>query len=497
MKPLLPAITSAIAGLAIGAAAYLATKPAEAPVKTMAPAKIERMETTEAALLASSDKLEQLRDPALPNRTGRVALWLPHASLQEVESLWARISEEKPHQDVLASLVFARWVMLDVKGAMAASTKWNGSAGAWEAWAAWDPRAAEAAARESTDRTALIRVLMTLAGKDPEYVLKQLQQEAVGGGYVIPKLIDGFIDQSRYDKAMEVAVQFSQGFMAREKILKAWSKQSPEEVLRWGYANPHLFASDQNDGVVASVVQESMDKMPEILGKMPAGKTKGRVQRAYLQALAGKDPARAIDFAEKSVSPVVRNDLLGTMGRKYAASNPEKAVEILGKLLDGGAPLGEYPVAAFFAEGPREGWHSTDSAAAGFAEDLMIRMPEQAMDAVMSESGKPAYQQAARQFAADWMERDRWDFGTWLAKQPADPLRDELVQGFSQRLVGGSQPAFPEAMNWANSMGDAASRDRLIDQFLQRWEMRDPDGLKSYLSAADTPAAVQARAKKK
>jgi hypothetical protein len=45
-------------------------------------------------------------------------------------------------------------------------------------------------------------------------------------------------------------------------------------------------------------------------------------------------------------------------------------------------------------------------------------------------------------------------------------------------------------------MSDAASRDRLIDQFLQRWEAQDPDGLKSYLGAADTPAAVQQRVKK-
>jgi hypothetical protein len=495
MKTLASGFAFVLAGLAVGAVSYRALQPAPAAARTAGASKIERVEVSEPTLHPSNDTLETLKDPALPDRAARLALWLPHASLEDVVKFWEHLNSNKPVPEPLLSLVLARWVVLDPQGAVAADGKMDSGFSVWEAWAAWDPRAAETAARTGGEPMALMRVLQAIAGRDPDYVAKQLEEGFRSSQQIVPKLIDGFIAQNRFDKAMDAALRFGRTFQHRETVLKEWSKRAPGEVLHWGTENPHLFGSDQNDGVIMRIVQQSEDKVPDILAKMPSSDIKTRVERAYAFKLAERDPSKAIGFAETMGSPLARDSLLGELGRKFSASKPAAAAEILGKLLDHEAKLGEYPVAVFFLEGERNGWHSTDSPLAGFAEDLVVRIPELAMDAVMA-SGKPAYQDAARQLASDWMERDRWDFGTWLARQPVDTMRDDLVQTFSRRLAGGSEPAFPEAVTWATSVGDATRRDQLVDDLLENWKAEDPDALHSYLAASNTPESVRSRAKK-
>ncbi len=495
MKQLLPSIATACAGLAIGAIVYSATKPAEAPVKTMGPAKIERAEVTEATLLPSSDTLEILKDPNLPDRAGRIALWLPHASFDEVVKLWEILGGSPPIPQPLDKLVLSRWVMLDPQGAIA-SGKDPRDFSMWEAWASIDPRAAEAAARASGKKMAVWKVLASISSRDPDYVAKLFEEDLAGANIVLPKLIEGFIAQRRFDKAMDSALRLGGNYSHKLTLLEEWAKEDLEQVLLWGTQNPHHFLTGENDEMVVGITRDKAEKIPEILAKMPTCDIKARVERAYILELAGKDSAKAVSFAEGLSSPLARNSMLGELGRKYAASNPPMAAEILGRMLDHDAPLGEYPVAVFFAEGERAGWHSTDSPACGFAEDLITRMPELAMDAVMAGSGKPAYDHAARQLGGDWMERDRWDFGTWLARQPVDKLRDELVESFSSSLIHESEPAYPEAVTWASSMGEAATRDELVDQFLRRWESDDPDALQVYLAAPNTPEIARSRAKK-
>jgi hypothetical protein len=495
MKPLRPAIASAVAGLAIGAVAYRVTMSPEAPAKRMAPAKIERIEIPEPTLLPSSDTLEILKNPDLPDRAARIALWLPHAGLQEVVNLWKHLIANKPIPEPLASLVLSRWVMLDPQGAVAAGSDPNDFS-IWEAWASIDPRAAEAAARASGKRMAVWRVLAAISGPDPDYVAKLLEEDLSGASIVLPKLIEGFIAQRRFDKALDSVLRLGGNYNHKLTVLQEWAKEDLEQVLLWGAQNPHHFLKGENDEMVTGITRDKAEKIPEILAKMPTSDIKARVERAYMLELAEKDSAKAIRFAEGMPSPLARNSMLGELGRKYAASNPAVAAEILGKMLDHDAPLGEYPVAVFFAEGERGGWHSTDSPACGFAEDLITRMPEQAMDAVMAGSGKPAYDHAARQLAEDWMERDRWDFGTWLAGQPVGKLRDELVGTFSSSLIDEVEPAYPEAVTWASSVGDARTRDELVDRFLQRWESDDPNALRIYLAAPGTPEIARSRAKK-
>ncbi|MCW1912057.1 hypothetical protein OJ996_00620 [Luteolibacter sp. GHJ8] len=495
MKSLLPALASTVAGLAIGAAAYRAMKPTDVPVKTMAPAKIERAEVSEATLLPSGDTLEILRDPNLSDRAGRIALWLPHAGLDEVVKLWEHLSASPPIPEPLGKLVLSRWVMLDPQAAMASGKNPNDFS-AWEAWASIDPRAAEAAARASGKRMAVWRVLAAISGLDPDYVAKLLEEDLSGANIVLPKLVEGFIAQRRFDKALDSVLRLGGNYNHKLTVLQEWAKEDLEQVLLWGAQNPHHFLKGENDEMVNGITRDKAEKIPEILAKMPTSDIKARVERAYMLELAEKDTAKAIRFAEGVASPLARNSMLGELGRKYAASNPNVAAEILGKMLDHDAPLGEYPVAVFFAEGERGGWHSTDSPACGFAEDLITRMPELAMDAVMAGSGKPAYDHAARQLAEDWMERDRWDFGTWLAGQPVGKLRDELVETFSSSLIHEGEPAYPEALNWASSMGDAGTRDELVDQFLRRWGSDDPDALRVYLAAPGTPEIARSRAKK-
>ncbi|WP_035613834.1 hypothetical protein [Haloferula sp. BvORR071] len=495
MKLLAPGL-SIVVGLTAGALVSRALHPPATLTATLAPAKVaERPQIAAPALLPSSDTVETLKDPDLPDRPARLAIWLPHATLPEIEALWEQLLANQPIPQPLATLVIARWVVLDPQGAMAGNLKLGGTLGAWEAWAAVDPRAAEAAARASNERGALYMVLQGIAGRDPDYVAKLIEQD-LGLAQLGSNVVDGFIAQRRFDKALDFTLRLgsSTNSRAKDKLLREWSKDDPEQLLLWGARSPRLLTS-VGEELTSAIAREQIDKMPGILAKMPTGEVKGRLRQAYATALAEKDPAAAIRFAESEEAPLAAAALLGNLGRKFTTTQPAMAVEVLGKILESGRALDEYPVAVFFLEGQREGWHSTDTPFPGFAEDLIKNMPELAMDAVMASDDKPAYQAAARQLANDWMEKDEWDFGVWLKRQPAGALRDDLALKYSSQLANGDKPAYDQALSWTGSVADAKQRDSQIDQLLLQWQGRDPAALRSYLSASGTPEIIRSRAK--
>lgn len=494
MKPLAAGLTIAM-GLAAGAMVSRALhSPAEA-VAPPAPAKSEeRPQIAEASLLPSSDTLETLKDPNLAGRQGRLAIWLPHASLAEVQALWESLNASQPVPSDLVRLVLARWVVLDPQGALSATRKPGRASEAWTAWAAWDPRAAEAAARASDEPGALILVLQGLAGRDPDYVAKLLETDSKLAYALVPKIVDGFIAQRRYDRALDTALRLGGNHYSKEKILLEWSREDPEQLLLWGALAPQVFKSASME-MPGTIAREQMDKMPGILAKMPSGEIKSDMRSGYVLALAEKDPAAALRYAEGIDAPLTGYGLLGELGRKFTASNPPLAVEILSKLLEAGRPLDEYQVAVFFLDGQRPDWHSTDTPFPGFAEDLIKNMPELAMDAVMASADKPAYQAAARQLAADWMEKDEWDFGGWLKRQPSGALRDELALEYANRLAHGERPAMDQAIMWTSGAADSPKRDSQLDNLLMNWKSEDAGAYRAFISSSAVPEVVRKRAK--
>ncbi len=498
MKPHLVSGLAVVLGLAAGALAQRALHPPVEPVAPPAPAKtVQRPQVIEPGLLPSSDTLETLKDPDLPDRVARLAIWLPHASQPELSALWDDLVAHKPIPYPMAALVFSRWVVLDPQGAMEANRKLGADSGAWEAWAAVDPQAAEAAARASGQAGALAMVLKGIAGRDPDYVAKLIEQDYKGLGRLLTNVVDGFIAQRRYDKALDVAMRLGiDGHNdSRDKILREWAREDIGEMLAWGARNPKILRSLGED-IPEEILRGQVDKIPGILAKMPSGQAKGKVREAYTMALAEKDPAAAIHFAEGVEAPLAGAALLGSLGRKFTTTQPAAAVEVLGKLLDSGRALDEYPVAVFFLEGQRDGWHSTDTPFPGFAEDLVNHMPEMALDAVMASADKPAYQAAARQLAGAWMEKDEWDFSGWLKRQPAGKMRDELAISYSTQLVNGDKPAYEPALQWASGVADAGQRDHQLDRVLEEWKDANAEALQAYLRASTTPEIIRSRGKK-
>ncbi|HEY1122794.1 MAG TPA: hypothetical protein VGE67_14380 [Haloferula sp.] len=478
-------------GLALGAVAHGAFRSGPKVESALQPTKVAIRPPAVAApgLLPSSDTLEILKDPKLPDQMARVALWLPHASLEEVQAFWDSL-EEHPASDELKILVLARWVALDPAGALKTRGEGIGSIPAWEAWAYWDPRAAHQAALDSGDSKALVAVMQVLATRDPDYVLKLLDDGAVNPR-VARRVVDGFLAQRSYERALEVSLRFG-GSSDKGKIYSEWAKQDPLEALKWGSRQPDLVELLNGDDVIMrDIARQQGSAIPEILGKLPSGKIKGRLEEAYARDLAAKDPAAAIRFASEAKAPLTRDYLLGSIGIVAAATQPDAAAEVFTKLLDSGRSLGEHPVMVFFPDGPRK-WSSTRSPLDGFGKALAEHMPEKALDTAMLGADKPAYQKAALQLAGMLMERDAWDFGGWLDRQPASETRDQMIQQFSSHLVSGREPAYAEALSWAAATSDVRQRDAQLSQLIARWKSKDPAACQRYLADPATPEAVRA-----
>lgn len=477
-------------GLALGAAAHGVFRSEQKVELALQPTKTAlRPQVVAPGLLPSEDTLEILKDPKLPDRMARVALWLPHASLEEVKAFWDYLVDH-PASDELKVLVLARWVALDPAGAMKARGEREGGLRAWEAWAYWDSRAAHRAALDSGDAKALAAVMQVLATRDPDYVLKLIDDGVANPG-VARRVMDGFLAQRSYERALEVSLRFGV-VMDKSKIYTEWAKQDPLEALKWGSHQPKLVDSiNSDDMIMRDIARQHGAAIPEILGKLPSGEIKGRLQKAYIRDLAAKDPAAAIRFASEANTPSMRDNLLGSVGMITAATQPEAAAEVFTKLLDSGRSLGEHPVMVFFPEGPRK-WTSIDSPLEGFGKALAEHMPEKALDTAMLSADKPAYHKAALQLADMLMERDAWDFGGWLDRQPASETRDEMIQQFSSHLVSGREPAYAEALSWAAATSDVRQRDAQLSQLITRWKSKDPAACQRYLADPATPESIRA-----
>ncbi|MEK7949503.1 hypothetical protein WKV53_03295 [Luteolibacter sp. Y139] len=444
-----------------------------------------------AGLLPSDDTLEILKDPKLPDRVSRVALWLPHASLEEVQEFWNHLMENPAVPDELIVLVMARWVALDPAGAIKAKRPGLGPSRAWEAWAYSDPKAAHRAAVDSGDDQIQMLVMQAIASRDPDYVLKLMEEGDMASRRSASRVVDAFLAQRSYERAMDVTLRFSSG-LNKDKIFREWAKQDAAEALKWGLQQPKLVSTiNKDDELMRDIARQNEAAVPEILAKLPAGDIKQRLQGAYVKALAERDPEVAMRFASDIGSPLLRDNLLGTIGASLAGSKPEAAAGILSKLLDEGRSLGEHPVIVFFPEGSRQ-WTSTESPLDGFGKALVERMPEQALDTAMQNAEKPAYRKAALQLADMAMERDAWDFGGWLDRQPAGGVRDELILHFSSHLVEEGEPAYAEALSWAAAMSDARQRDEQLSDLLSRWKSKDPEAYRKYVADPKTPEAIRA-----
>lgn len=485
---------SVIAGLVLGAGLRLAFHPAVQATTGTAPTKARRPEAPSPGLLKSSDSLETLKDTALPNRAVRVALWLPQADLPEVMALWEHLLATPPVPEPLGALVMARWVELDPQGAIAGNGKTGRNIAAWRAWAAAEPRAAEAAARASGDRWALAMVLEAIAGRDPDYVLKQIEGGLFRGYQILPMVIAGFIAQRRYDKALDAELRLGGIYGTRGWVINEWVRYDPGTALLRAAESPSILPRINDDEAMVRIGREQFDKIPAILAGMPTGQIKSRLERGYALALAEKDPAAALRYVKGLATTPVQHDLLIDMGRNLAESNPAGAAVVLGKILEGGHPIFEQSVTQFFPDGQRKtsipvGLRTT------LPDELATHLPERAMEVAMS-SDQPAYRQAAQILGDRWMSRDKWAFGNWLNGQPNGDTRDHLTLEYARQIAGGRSPSYAESLAWASSVADSPQRDQRLDEILANWKTKDPAALGVYLAAPETPEVVRTRAEK-
>lgn len=474
-------------GVALRQGTPVATAPpvaAPAPTKTYRPPAAEPL----APLPASIDTLEAFKDPLIAHRAARIALWLDKAALDDVKALWELINDESPPSQVLIRLVMSRWVMLDPQGALAACGHYTEAV--WAAWVDLDPDAARQAAAGSD--AALAAVARAMAATDPDRVLTQLLKGEVKNASLAISAGMTFLAQRQYEKAMEAsAFSETQGLAGR--IFKDWLKDDPERALAWA-SNPGLLRTmGMPEQLAATIYSEHPELLPGLFDKYPAGQTKQELQAGYARLLGETDLNAALDYAAKAEGrQQIR--LMAEIGTKMARVNPQKAAEVLRRVLDDGGSVTMQRDVHFLPENTLR--YEAESPVATFAEELAKHMPEAALDAVYDSGGNKEYENTARLLAKEWLREDAYDFATWLMRQQGGALRDDLTVSLAERVVDDGEPAYGEALNWLATMNDAGARDRQLGRVLSAWNHRAPDALRGYLSGKDVPAVVHEQAER-
>jgi hypothetical protein len=429
-------------------------------------------------------------------RTLLMARFLQTAPSAELGGVVQRVGRAEPYDDNLLSMVWERWVEVDLESALHSSD----SSAPWEAWAKLKPQAALDAALKESPPEHLEAVLRGIAGSDPALASKTAAQHPELEGH--PAQNEIFMGLAKKDPpaAMKAALEISPS-MARSQM-QSWLREDPEAARAWlrSLTDPgqrRLFEAAALDELTGSDPAAAI----RAAASLPLGARQTQIIGEAMAELARQDPAAARAAAGALPTPYARSQALVALAGSLADRDAGAATALISSidwnlLKDTGPARWEYTgIDGKSVTGSPTDWEEVPQdgkTTRSLLTKLMSSDPARTAEtlaALPEASGAPV---AAA--IGVWAGQQPEAASAWVRDLPAGPARDSGIEGLTAWLTKDSpEPDFPAAVEWARS----ASPDRqfgILQQTFNAWKQVDPEAARQAIEQEeDLPLTPQQR----
>ncbi len=224
---------------------------------------------------------------------------------------------------------------------------------------------------------------------------------------------------------------------------------------------------------------------------MPPGAKRRSFQEAWVKSLAATDPDKAGEIARAETSPSRRADLLSTIGRALASSDPQAALEIFREIsafdehLPGGGRALHLPDGTTFTGGV--------PARMAFYDALIAAAPAETMAIAEDLAASAGDAEAVRTVAERWGRKNPESFAAWLHDYQAGTDRDRMVVDFfsdQSRTVGRISDLTVSLLPLVEDP-EKSGLNAHIGLFLEDWRDWDAEDFDAYLASKNVPEIIR------
>ena len=301
------------------------------------------------------------------------------------------------------------------------------------------------------------------------------QQEAKGAhtlhavslfGYAWGKVDGESAMDARYDNQ-----QWGPSLAAR--ALEGWSAQDPDDAMVWVEDEQRSMSKSLRNALLTGLAASAPEKAAAYLVTLEETTDPS----SYVKPVVVAQMKQGFSKAESWVENLPSDGLKGS-GWEHLAKH--LADEDLEQALAWGQTRAADPVSAkamaAIAERVINDGFATPEGDHKAAIDWLETLPE-------GVAKNAAYAKAVR----TWARRKPNNAGEFLGQLPNSPAKDQAIRAFSLEI----RSKDPEvAVLWANTIGDAESRQHTIVTAARHWHRVDPQRTMEWLQQADLPADV-------
>ena len=266
-----------------------------------------------------------------------------------------------------------------------------------------------------------------------------------------------------------------------ERVLNATAAIDPKRALQMAATLPTVNAASETRAIFSTWASSDLDGALEAAMDLPEGKSRNQAIEAVMGDWAAKDANAALDWAVKHGAERGMNELLQTAFMTAANERPDLAASYIAKLDDGrdrDGIIGTLGI-RWAAQDPEAAkrWalgledHDRTLALEGLVGGLLYDDPARALELARAiDDGKSRGRNTAAVISV-WA--DRQPETAWSAAQdlPAGREKDEVIAGVIGSLARNNPMAAAEALT---ELDDAPSLRRATGDIARAWAELDP-----------------------
>jgi hypothetical protein len=283
-----------------------------------------------------------------------------------------------------------------------------------------------------------------------------------------------------------------------ESVLSAWAERDLPSAVAYFDSTLRQLKPHEMQGAAGHLASDYLrldpDKAMGWLATLPDG-VRGFCTGYAMKTLSQEDPAKAARILSAHDTLPDADDLALAVAQRWTASDPAQAFAWASQLPP--------KTAAAALRGVLDGWTQTDFAAASRHVEqldpaarsaalpgLVEHAPDDMIPSLAAQLGRHTADEhqasAAATLTTRWAEQDPAAASAWLISEPASPMRDAAIRGFTQGLANDDPSS---ALEWAAVIGDSETRWGTLKTGIREWLDKDPEAARQWVQTSATLSA--------
>jgi hypothetical protein len=278
-----------------------------------------------------------------------------------------------------------------------------------------------------------------------------------------------------------------------ESVLSAWAERDLDATVAYFNTNiRHLTPSEMQGAaghLASDFLRQDPDKALAWIQTLPE-QIRGHCSHYAMRTLAQEDPAKAAAILSAHANLPDSDELARQVAQRWSIADPAMAFEWARGLSPDQSVLA--------VRGVMDQWMETDYDAASeqvsrlnpaqrhaALPGLVEKAPDDHLPVLATLLGDPPgdhhQTSAAASVASRWADKDAVAASEWLITQPAGPLRDSAIRGFTQQI---SKEDPESAFEWMAVISNPDVRSDTLDSGIRDWLDKDPEAARGWVQTS-------------